>query len=131
MRVLKQGMSQAETHAADARVRAAVEQILDDVQARGDAAVRELSERFDKWSPESFRLSQTQIEALVASLPEQVIADLQFAQAQVRNFAQKQRDALRDIEVETLPGVCLGYKTSRSKSLAASMRLGAYRGMAC
>ena len=126
MRVLKQGMSQAETHAADARVRAAVEQILDDVQARGDAAVRELSERFDQWSPESFRLSQTQIDALVSSLPDQVITDLQFAQAQVRNFAQKQRDALRDIEVETLPGVCLGHKNIPVNSVGCYIPGGRY-----
>src|SRR5689334_13180162 len=81
MRVLKQGISQAETQATDAKVRATVEQIIDDVQTRGDVAVRELSERFDRWSPEQFRLSPTQIEEIMGSVPDQVIDDLQFAQA--------------------------------------------------
>ena len=108
--IFKAGISESESQAADAKVRETVENILDDIRERGDTAVRELSERFDKWSPESFRLSQTEIEELIASLPEQVIEDIKFAQAQVRNFAQKQREALQDVEVETLPGVILGHK---------------------
>ena len=126
MRVLKQGMSQDETYAADARIRATVEQILDDVQARGDVAVHELSKRFDDWSPDSFRLSPTEIDAIMATLPDQTVGDLQFAQAQVRNFAEKQRAALRDIEVETLPGVYLGHKNIPVNSVGCYIPGGRY-----
>jgi len=108
--VLKQGVSEINASEADAKVRSTVEAILGDVKARGDVAVRELSEKFDKWSPESFRLSEQQIQEVIATLPQQVIDDIHFAQTQVRNFAQHQRAALKDIEVETLPGVILGHK---------------------
>ena len=108
--ILKQGVSEANASEADSKVRSTVEAILNDVKARGDAAVRELSEKFDKWSPESFRLSESQIQEVIATLPQQVIDDIHFAQTQVRNFAQHQRAALKDIEVETLPGVILGHK---------------------
>src|SRR5271168_4732985 len=95
---------------ADAKTRAAVEGIIADVRARGDAAVRELSERFDKWSPPSFRLSDSEIRDLVARVSPQTIADIKFAQAQIRNFAEIQRASLKDVEVETLPGVMLGHR---------------------
>src|SRR5712691_11503761 len=95
---------------ADAKVKSTVETIIADVAKRGDAAVRELSERFDKWSPPSFRLSDDEIGALVARVSPQTIDDINFAQAQIRNFAQIQRAALRDVEVETLPGVILGHR---------------------
>lgn len=110
MKILKDRISQTETQAADAKVRETVEKIISDISARGDAAVRDLSEKFDKWSPPSFRLTPDEIESIMASLPEQIITDLKFAQSQIRNFAQHQRAALRDIEVETLPGVILGHK---------------------
>jgi sulfopropanediol 3-dehydrogenase len=110
VRYLKQGISADRAQEVDAKVRTTVENILKDIEHRGDEAVRELSERFDKWSPSSFRLSQAQIEDLIAGLPEQAIADVQFAQAQVRRFAEAQRAALLDIEIETLPGVRLGHK---------------------
>lgn len=110
MRILKHGMSQSVVQDADAHVRATVERVIADVRERGDMAVRELSNTFDRWSPDSFRLSTTQIEELIASLPDHVITDLQFAQTQIRTFAEQQRAALRDIEVETLPGVFLGHK---------------------
>jgi sulfopropanediol 3-dehydrogenase len=109
-KVLKAGVGAAESKAADAAVRETVERILADVEARGDAAVRELSEKFDGWSPPSFRLSQEDIAGLVASVADQTIADIRFAQAQIRNFAQVQRDAIADVEVETLPGVTLGHR---------------------
>ncbi|MCX6048484.1 MAG: histidinol dehydrogenase [Chloroflexi bacterium] len=108
--ILKAGMNPTTADAVDQKVRATVEQILDDVKQRGEVAIRELSQQFDRWSPASFRLSPAEIEELVASLPAQVVEDIQFAQAQVRYFAQKQREALRDIEVETLPGIKLGHK---------------------
>ncbi len=107
---LKTGIDAEAADEADSKVRETVEGILDDVRQRGDAAVRELSEKFDKWSPESFRLSDAQVQDLVESLPQQTIDDIKFAQEQVRNFAQIQKDALRDVEVETLPGVTLGHR---------------------
>ena len=94
----------------DAKVRNTVESIIADVAARGDAAVRELSERFDKWSPPRFRLSADEIAALVAKVPPQTIEDIKFAQSQIRNFAEIQRASMRDVEVETLPGVVLGHR---------------------
>ncbi|PJF41548.1 MAG: histidinol dehydrogenase [Chloroflexi bacterium] len=107
---LKRGKSVDEKMQADAAVQETVRAILTDIRERKDAAVRELSQKFDNWNPDDFRLSDTQIQALIASLPQQAIADIQFAQEQVRNFAVAQRAALQDIEVETLPGVVLGHK---------------------
>src|SRR5258706_2867172 len=95
---------------ADAKTRATVEAIIADVRARGDAAVRDLSQRFDKWSPPSFRLSDDEIQALVAKVSPQTIDDIKFAQAQIRNFAEIQRASMRDVEVETLPGIVLGHR---------------------
>ncbi len=108
--VLKPGIAQSVQHNADAQVRATVEGILADVQARGDAAVREYSNKFDKWSPASFKLAPAYIQQVMATLPAQVIEDIKFAQAQVRRFAQAQRASMRDIEMETLPGITLGHK---------------------
>jgi sulfopropanediol 3-dehydrogenase len=107
---LKRGQDASTVAAVDARTRSTVEGILAEVEARGDAAVRELSEKFDKWSPESFRLSQQDIDKALSSVSFRDLEDIRFAQAQVRNFAQHQRDAIRDIEVETLPGVVLGHR---------------------
>ncbi|WGH78778.1 histidinol dehydrogenase [Jannaschia ovalis] len=107
---LKTAKSQADRAEADARVRATVEEILKDIEARGDAAVRDLSERFDGYAPESFRVSQGEIDALIGALSERELADIRFAQEQVRNFARVQRESMRDVEVETLPGVILGHK---------------------
>ncbi|HVY50355.1 MAG TPA: histidinol dehydrogenase [Devosia sp.] len=107
---LKIAQAAATRAEADSRVRATVEEILADIEARGDAAVRELSSRFDGWSPPSFRLSEQEIERAIAQVPPRDLEDIRFAQAQVRNFAEKQKAALRDIEVETLPGVVLGHR---------------------
>lgn len=109
-RWLKRGRNQSEMTAADTTVRTTVEQILGDIALRGDAAVRELSMRFDKWERDDYRLSDNEIENCLSRLSKRDIEDIQFAQAQVRNFAEHQRAALRDIEVETLPGVILGHK---------------------
>jgi sulfopropanediol 3-dehydrogenase len=92
-------------------VRATVTGILDNVKARGDDAVRELSQKFDRWSPASFRLSAGEIEACLAALGPEVLDDIRFAQAQIRGFAEVQKAALKDVEVETLPGVILGHKS--------------------
>ncbi|SEO18257.1 sulfopropanediol 3-dehydrogenase [Paracoccus alcaliphilus] len=107
---LKRGKPEADRAEDDAKTRAVVEATLKDIEARGDAAVRELSEKFDKYSPDSFRLGQDQIDALIASLSERELADIKFAQEQVTKFAQAQRDSMLEIEVETLPGVILGHK---------------------
>jgi sulfopropanediol 3-dehydrogenase len=96
--------------AADAKVRETVESILADVEARKDAAVRDLSEKFDKWSPQSFRLSEQDIERAISQVAKRDLEDIKFAQTQVRNFAQAQRDSMKDVEVETLPGVVLGHR---------------------
>jgi sulfopropanediol 3-dehydrogenase len=94
----------------DLAVRSAVEAIIADVKVRGDAAVRELSQRFDKWSPPSFRLTDGEIRALVAKVPARTIDDIKFAQQQIRNFAEIQRASMKDVEVETLPGIVLGHR---------------------
>lgn len=107
---LKKGKSVDEKALADAKVQETVKMFLADIAQRKDEAVWELSSKFDNWSPQSFKLSDDEIQEILNSLPEQVIHDIQFAQAQVRNFAQAQRNALQDIEVETLPGVFLGHK---------------------
>lgn len=107
---LKRGKSLEARAEDDARTRAVVEATLADIEARGDAAVRELSEKFDTYSPASYRLSAKEIEALMAQLTERELADIKFAQEQVVNFAKAQRDSMLDIEIETLPGVILGHK---------------------
>jgi len=109
-RHIKRAALAGQQEEADARVRATVGGIIADVATSGDAAVRELSERFDKWSPASFRLSEDEIAALVAKVAPETIDDIKFAQAQIRHFAEIQRASLRDVEVETLPGVVLGHK---------------------
>ncbi|MEM9313315.1 MAG: histidinol dehydrogenase [Pseudomonadota bacterium] len=107
---LKEGISQEQAVQDNTRVRETVEGILADISERGDAAVRELSEKFDKWSPDSFRLSPDQIQACIDSLPAETLNDIKFAQAQVKNFARIQRESMQDVEVETRPGVVLGHK---------------------
>ena len=107
---LKTGIPAAEIEAANSKVQETVANIIADVKARGDIAVRELSAKFDRWSPASFRLSQDEIDSLLASVSPQTIEDIEFAQAQIRNFAEHQKAALKDIEVETLPGVRLGHR---------------------
>ena len=107
---VKKGKSAEEVQATDKKVRDIVEGIINDVAARGDAAVRELSEKFDKYSPESFKLSDDEIERCIKSLPLRTIDDIRFAQEQVAGFAQKQLESMLEIEVETIPGVTLGHR---------------------
>ncbi len=126
IRVLKQGATEAEKKEADRQVRRTVESILDDISERGDAAVRELSAKFDKWEPESFRLRPDEVASLMNGLPAQVIADIEFAQAQIRRFAEAQRAALVDIEVETLPGIRLGHKNIPVNSVGCYVPGGRY-----
>ncbi|TCD15105.1 histidinol dehydrogenase [Oricola cellulosilytica] len=107
---LKRGKPDAERSDDDAKVRTVVEGTLKDIDARGDAAVRDLSEKFDKYTPASFRLSESEIEALMQKVSAREMEDIRFAQAQVRRFAEAQRASMTDIEVETLPGVILGHR---------------------
>jgi sulfopropanediol 3-dehydrogenase len=107
---LKRGKDVEERAEADRQVRATVEAILGDIEKRGDAAVRELSQKFDKWDRTDFRLSQAEIDDCMAQLTDQDLVDIEFAQTQVRNFAQAQRATMTDLAVETLPGVTLGHK---------------------
>lgn len=110
IRYLKRGQNAGTAAATNATTRATVEEILADVEMRGDAAVRDLSRRFDDWSPQQFRLSDADIEQALSKVSKRDLDDIHFAQAQVRNFATHQRAAILDIEVETLPGVRLGHK---------------------
>ena len=109
-RWLKTARAEEERQADDTKVRQVVEATLANIAAHGDDAVRELSEKFDNWSPDSFRLSDEAIARCVAEVDAADISDIQFAQTQVRNFAQYQKNALQDIEIETIPGVILGHK---------------------
>ncbi len=123
---IKKGITYAESKEADLKVRALVESMLENVAQNGDKAVREYSEKLDKWSPEKFRISAEEAEAIVESLPEQVINDIKFAQTQIRNFAQIQREAIKDVEVETLPGVFLGHKNIPVNSVGCYVPGGRY-----
>ena len=107
---LKYGKPDVERAQDDAKTKIVVEQTLKDIEVRGDAALREFSAKFDNYTPDYFRLSEQEISDLIEDLSERELADIKFAQRQVRNFAQAQRDAMSDIEVETLPGVILGHK---------------------
>ncbi|MEM9669197.1 MAG: histidinol dehydrogenase [Pseudomonadota bacterium] len=123
---LKEGVDPDIKQKADAAVRKTVEDILESIDERGDAAVRELSEKFDNWSPESFQLTREQIDACYEALDEQAISDIRFAQEQVRGFAEIQRAALQDVEVETLPGVVLGHKNVPVNSVGCYIPGGKY-----
>ncbi len=107
---LKKGKPEAQRSQDDAKVRQVVENTLADIEKRGDTAIRELSEKFDNYSPQAFRLNQQEIDELIAQVSPRDLEDIKFAQAQVRNFAQAQRDSMQDIEIETMPGVILGHK---------------------
>ena len=110
IRYLKRGKDAASLAAADAQVRSTVEGILKNIEQRGDDAVREYSKKFDQWDPASFTLSRADIEGAVKQLTAREVEDIKFAQTQIRNFAQIQRNSMVDVEVETLPGVVLGHK---------------------
>ena len=121
---LKRRIAQALTDEMDQKVRHTVEGILADVRKRGDAAVREYSEKFDKWVPK--KLSSSEIEKILVKVQPGTIADIKFAQAQIRNFAEHQRAAIRDIEVETLPGVKLGHRNIPVQSVGCYVPGGRY-----
>ena len=125
-RYLKRGMDASAIKAADAKVRETVESILAEVESRRDAAVRELSQRFDGWSPPSFKLDAGEIERAISRVGKRDLDDIKFAQAQVRNFAQKQKETMRDLEVETLPGVVLGHRHIPVNSIGCYVPGGRY-----
>ncbi len=107
---LKQAISKQDKDEAQQQVRETVEKLLADIETRGDTAVRELSKRFDNWEPEEFILSEEQIQDCINRLDTRTLDDIRFAQDQIRNFAQLQRDSMKDVEEETLPGVILGHR---------------------
>ena len=125
-RHLKRGRDAEARAEDDAKVRSTVEGILADIAARGDVAVRELSIHFDKWDRADFRLTDAEIRDCLAQLSARDLDDIRFAQDQVRNFAEHQKAALRDIEVETLPGVVLGHKNIPVNSVGCYVPGGKY-----
>jgi sulfopropanediol 3-dehydrogenase len=123
---LKRGRDAEAIAEDDAKIRATVEGILADIAKRGDAAVRELSVRFDNWDRTDYRLTDQEIRDCLSSLSQRNLDDIRFAQEQVRNFAQHQRDSMKDIEVETLPGVILGHKNIPVDSVGCYVPGGKY-----
>ena len=126
IRYLKESKSQSERREDDAKVKAIVEDTLWDIEARGDAAIRELSEKFDNYSPASFKLSDDEIKALIAEVSPRDLDDIRFAQDQVRQFAEAQRASMTDIEVETMPGVVLGHKNIPVQSVGCYVPAGKF-----
>lgn len=125
-RFLKRGRDAGQRADDDSKVRATVEGILSDIETRGDAAVRELSIKFDRWDRTDYRLTDAEIKSCVAELSTRNIDDIKFAQAQVKNFAEHQRAAMADIEVETLPGIVLGHKNIPVNSVGCYVPGGKY-----
>jgi len=126
IRYLKTGRAAEQAEADDLSVRKTVEDILAQIRREGDAAVRRCSEQFDKWAPDTFRLSKADIEGAYRELSKQTLDDIRFAQEQVRNFARIQRAALQDVEVETLPGVVLGHRNIPVNSVGCYVPGGKY-----
>jgi sulfopropanediol 3-dehydrogenase len=126
IRRIKSGQSAAAKAENSAQVRQTVEAILGDIAARGGAAVREFSQKFDQWSPPKFRLTPDEIADCVRSVPSSTIEDIRFAQAQIRNFALAQRDCIKDLEIETLPGVVLGHRNIPVDSVGCYIPGGRY-----
>ena len=126
IRYLKESKSQSERREDDAKIKAIVEDTLGDIEVRGDAAIRELSEKFDKYSPASFKLSDDEIKALISEVSPRDLDDIRFAQDQVRQFAEAQRASMTDIEVETMPGVILGHKNIPVQSVGCYVPAGKF-----
>ena len=123
---IKKGIEAGEIAQADAKVRATVEGILSDIETRGDPAIRELSRKFDNWDPQTFRLSDAEIESAISKVPKGDLDDIRFAQSQVRSFAKKQKACLEDLEVETMPGVVLGHRNVPVNSVGCYVPGGKY-----
>jgi len=125
-RYLKTGQTPEQTKAEAVKVREIVTGIIDDIERRGEAALREISEKFDKWNPSAFRLSPPDIEGCLSQLSSRTLEDIKFAQTQIRNFAQVQRSAIKDVEAETLPGVILGHRNMPVDSVGCYVPGGKY-----
>lgn len=123
---LKKGKTDAAKAIDDAEVSEIVKNTLKAIEDRGDAAVREFAEKFDNYTPKSFKLSQSEIDSLIQQVSPQDLEDIKFAQEQVRNFAQAQRDSMKDIEVETMPGVILGHKNIPVQSVGCYIPAGKF-----
>ncbi len=123
---LKKSIDIAEKDAADVKVRQIVEGLLADIETRGDEAVREMSIKFDKWDRKDYRLTDKEIKECMAQLRPRDIDDIKFAQDQVRNFAECQKASIRDIEVETMPGIILGHKNIPVNSVGCYVPGGKY-----
>ena len=123
---LKKGKTAADKALDDAQVSEVVKNTLKVIEDRGDAAVREFSEKFDNYSPNSYKLSSAEIDSLIANVSDRDMKDIEFAQEQVRNFAQAQRDSMQDIEVETMPGVILGHKNIPVQSVGCYVPAGKF-----
>ena len=123
---LKKGKTDAAKAIDDAEVSEIVKNTLKSIEDRGDAAVREFAEKFDNYTPKSFKLSQSEIDSLIQQVSTQDLEDIKFAQEQVRNFAQAQRDSMKDIEVETMPGVILGHKNIPVQSVGCYIPAGKF-----
>ena len=126
VKYIKRGQTVDQAAQASEKVQNTVQTILADIRQRGDEAIRELSEKFDKWTPDAFRMSEAQIQAAIDSLPAQTVEDIKFAQTQVRRFAEAQRASLQDVEVETIPGVILGHKNIPVESVGCYVPGGRY-----
>jgi len=113
-------------HGADLELTERVQTLLADIETRGEVAVREMSANFDNWEPEQFRLTGEEVETIVAGVDPATVADIRFAQTQIRTFAQAQLESLSDIEVETLPGVILGHKNIPVSAVGAYVPGGRY-----
>ena len=123
---LKKGKTDAAKAIDDAEVSEIVKNTLRSIEGRGDEAVREFAEKFDNYTPKSFKLTQTEIDNLIKQVSTQDLEDIKFAQEQVRNFAQAQRDSMKDIEVETMPGVILGHKNIPVQSVGCYIPAGKF-----
>ena len=123
---LKKGKTAEDKAIDDAQVSEVVKNTLKVIEDQGDAAVREISEKFDNYSPKSYKLSLAEIDSLIANVSDRDMKDIQFAQEQVRNFAQAQRDSMQDIEVETMPGVILGHKNIPVQSVGCYVPAGKF-----
>ena len=123
---LKKGKTAADKAIDDAQVSEVVKNTLKVIEEKGDAAVREFSEKFDNYSPKSYKLSSSEIDSLISDVSERDMQDIKFAQEQVRKFAQAQRDSMQDIEVETMPGVILGHKNIPVQSVGCYVPAGKF-----
>ena len=126
IKYLKKGKTAADKAIDDAEVSEVVKNTLKVIEEKGDKAVREFSEKFDNYSPKSYKLSSAEIDGLIANVSDRDMKDIKFAQEQVRNFAQAQRDSMQDIEVETMPGVILGHKNIPVQSVGCYVPAGKF-----